>query len=1080
MALISPGLQITVTDESQYVPGAVGTIPLVILATSENKTTRAGSRALGTTKELAGTLQSFTSQRELISAFGNPSFARTTAGTPIHGHERSEYGLMAAYSALGVGNKLYAIRADINLDELRGTAIRPVGAVADGTHWLNLTSTTWGIYEWNESTQSFDLKSPLPIISTSDLDLNTVKPADSVGSIGSYAVVVRTLNQDAPQTPRTTQTANQIWYKNSANTWVPLNSVSWQQSWPAVTGSVSNPTVANVSGPAFSINGQGITLSSSTTTAQGVANDINAAAIAGITAGVLSGKLVLYVTSAALNGAATLLTLGQNTLAELGIDAGSYAAPAVVADTYVNIPAWRQTDTVPRPSGSVYIKTTALGNGVNFVINKYSQTTSSWGSPLAVKLFSNEFDALFGLDPAGGGNGLQFGTVYVKYNVSSSGVSFKPYYRAKQGATKITGAVPTSAFVPGNQFTIKISQVNTATTLSYTITLTGTTTVDFVKNVLAANIPNLTIAIESSGAISMGHRLGGSIALTNVTGVPVVTAGFGASTPGITEIDGSYHISNWQPLPYVYGYTAPYQAPADGTLWYYNSATDVDIMVNDGTGWKGYRTVSNDARGYNLTQTDPKGPIISPTRPILQSDNTPLVAGDLWVDSSEEGLQNYPRMFRYTGTTWASVDNTDRISQNGIVFADARWDADVESDGDSVGGLMDPITGAYPAIEDMLLSNYVDLDAPDYRLYPRGSLLFNTRRSGNNVKRYVGNHFNEQSYPNRDLPTVKATWITASGLQENGAPFSGPSAVRNMVVRAMRAALDTNTEVREERFQFNLIACPGYPELIQNMVKLNNDRANTAFVIGDTPMRLVPNATALNRWSNNVDGNGLGTGDPYLAVFYPAARTNDLDGNTVVVPASHVMLRSFIRNDNVSYPWFAPAGTRRGMVDNASDVGFVDPVTGAFVVNTINQGLRDTLYELKINPITQLPGVGLVNWGQKTRNPVASSMDRINVARLVNYIRTILASVGNGFLFEPNDKQTRDQIKQVIEGAMNDLVAKRGITDYLVVCDESNNTSDRIARNELYVDIAIEPMRSVEFIYIPIRLKSPGAIDRGQ
>jgi hypothetical protein len=301
-----------------------------------------------------------------------------------------------------------------------------------------------------------------------------------------------------------------------------------------------------------------------------------------------------------------------------------------------------------------------------------------------------------------------------------------------------------------------------------------------------------------------------------------------------------------------------------------------------------------------------------------------------------------------------------------------------------------------------------------------------------------------------------------------------------MIVKAMRAALDTNSEVREERFQFNLIACPGYTELIPNMVQLNNDRANTAFIIGDTPMRLAPNATALNRWSNNVDGNGLGTSDPYLAVFYPAARTNDLEGNTVVVPASHVMLRAFIRSDSVSYPWFAPAGTRRGLVDNASDVGYVDPITGAFIVNAINQGLRDALYQLNINPITQLPGVGLVNWGQKTRNPTASSLDRINVARLVNYIRTILANVGNGFLFEPNDKQTRDQIKQVIEGSMNDLVAKRGITDYVVVCDESNNTSDRIARNELYVDIAIEPMRSVEFIYIPIRLKSPGAIARGQ
>ena len=82
-------------------------------------------------------------------------------------------------------------------------------------------------------------------------------------------------------------------------------------------------------------------------------------------------------------------------------------------------------------------------------------------------------------------------------------------------------------------------------------------------------------------------------------------------------------------------------------------------------------------------------------------------------------------------------------------------------------------------------------------------------------------------------------------------------------------------------------------------------------------------------------------------------------------------------------------------------------------------------------------------------------------------------------MFEPNDKGTRDQIKQAIEGAMNDLIAKRGIYDYLVVCDTSNNTSDRIARNELYVDIAIEPMKSVEFIYIPIRLKNPGAIEGG-
>jgi hypothetical protein len=306
-----------------------------------------------------------------------------------------------------------------------------------------------------------------------------------------------------------------------------------------------------------------------------------------------------------------------------------------------------------------------------------------------------------------------------------------------------------------------------------------------------------------------------------------------------------------------------------------------------------------------------------------------------------------------------------------------------------------------------------------------------------------------------------------------------------MVVTALRAAVTASTEIREERFAFSLITAPGYPELISDMVALNNDRRNTAFVIGDTPMNLPANIVQITNWSAGVSGiygNGITTGDPYLAVFYPACVTTDVQGNEIVQPASHMMLRTFIRSDNVSFPWFAPAGTRRGLIDNATSIGYISSsgTTNTFIQTGINQSLRDAMYPINVNPITVLPGVGLVAFGQKTRNPTASSLDRINVARLVNYIRTILANVGNGFLFEPNDKITRDQIKQIIEGAMNDLVSKRGIYDYVVVCDDSNNTPERITRNELYVDIAIEPMKDVEFIYVPIRLKNPGDIQAGR
>jgi len=301
----------------------------------------------------------------------------------------------------------------------------------------------------------------------------------------------------------------------------------------------------------------------------------------------------------------------------------------------------------------------------------------------------------------------------------------------------------------------------------------------------------------------------------------------------------------------------------------------------------------------------------------------------------------------------------------------------------------------------------------------------------------------------------------------------------------MKASIDGNQDLREEQKVFNLIATPGYPELMANMVALNNERNNTAFVIGDTPLRLEDTGTAIINWATDANGggvdseDGLTSNDPYLGVFYPSCQTNDLSGNTVVQPPSHMMLRTIVRNDDVAFPWLAPAGTRRGTVDNATQLGYVNATTGEFEQTAIRQGLRDTLYENNINPVTFIPGIGITNYGNKTTQSTASALDRINVARLIAFIRGRLETIGKTFVFEPNDQITRDEIKESIEGLMNDLVAKRGIYDYLVVCDESNNTPARIDRNELYVDIAIEPVKAVEFIYIPVRIKNTGEIAAG-
>ena len=98
------------------------------------------------------------------------------------------------------------------------------------------------------------------------------------------------------------------------------------------------------------------------------------------------------------------------------------------------------------------------------------------------------------------------------------------------------------------------------------------------------------------------------------------------------------------------------------------------------------------------------------------------------------------------------------------------------------------------------------------------------------------------------------------------------------------------------------------------------------------------------------------------------------------------MMRTIALSDQVSFPWFAPAGTRRGGISNATAVGFIDAATGEFQTVALNEGQRDTLYDLKVNPITFFNGVGLVNYGQKTRARNASALDRINVARLVVYM----------------------------------------------------------------------------------------------
>src|SRR6056300_583245 len=138
MALVSPGVEVSVIDESFYTPAAGGTVPMIFVATASNKLSSSGTgTASGTTKANAGQPYLITSQRELGETFGDPLFYSDASGNMIHGGELNEYGLQAAYSALGVSNRAYVVRADIDLGELEASATAPGGAPADGAWWLD-------------------------------------------------------------------------------------------------------------------------------------------------------------------------------------------------------------------------------------------------------------------------------------------------------------------------------------------------------------------------------------------------------------------------------------------------------------------------------------------------------------------------------------------------------------------------------------------------------------------------------------------------------------------------------------------------------------------------------------------------------------------------------------------------------------------------------------------------------------------------------------------------------------------------------------------------------------------------------
>ena len=240
------------------------------------------------------------------------------------------------------------------------------------------------------------------------------------------------------------------------------------------------------------------------------------------------------------------------------------------------------------------------------------------------------------------------------------------------------------------------------------------------------------------------------------------------------------------------------------------------------------------------------------------------------------------------------------------------------------------------------------------------------------------------------------------------------------------------------------------------VMDIANDRKDCVAFISPAKADVVGVANAITQ-TQNVVGFADGLPSSSYAVIdsgykYMYDKYNDvyrfvpLNGDTAGLCA---------RTDSVADAWFSPGGFNRGQIRGAVKLAF-NP----------NQTQRDELYKARVNPVVSFPGQGTVLFGDKTAQSKPSAFDRINVRRLFIVLEKAISTAAKFQLFEFNDEFTRAQFRNLVEPFLRDVQGRRGITDFSVVCDDSNNTGDVIDRNEFRADIFVKPARSINFIQL--------------
>ena len=310
--------------------------------------------------------------------------------------------------------------------------------------------------------------------------------------------------------------------------------------------------------------------------------------------------------------------------------------------------------------------------------------------------------------------------------------------------------------------------------------------------------------------------------------------------------------------------------------------------------------------------------------------------------------------------------------------------------------------------------------------------------------------------------------------------------ITNYLQNSLSIAIESVSD--EEQVPANLLLAPGLVDshITQRLVSVADSRKDCLALIDLATGDYLPKAERITTDNENSDAvrgkvstavTDLKTrqlDSSYAAAFYPWVQIRNTLGNNelVWIPPSIAALGALAKTDSTSELWFAPAGFNRGGLDSLG--GRSGPVV-VQARQKLDSRDRDDLYKVNINPIASFPNEGLVIFGQKTLQQANSALDRINVRRLMIFLKKEISDVAKGTLFQNNVPATWDSFKGRAEPILSSVKNRFGLSDYRLVLDETTTTPDLIDRNIMYVKVFLKPARAIEYIAIDFVITKTGA-----